>query len=558
MSVTAGDQPTDFPLQIPARMLNEFSYCPRLFHLEWVQGQWAPNSDTAEGSWQHRAVDVEKGRAPIAEEADELREARSVLVGSERLGLIARIDVLEGTDGAVRPVDVKKGRPPDNDQRAYEPELVQLCAQALILRDNGYQCSEGVLYFVETRERVSVVFDEPLVVRTLELLLELHESARADETPPPLVDSPKCPRCSLVGICLPDELNQLATRSEHQPRRLVPTNSAARPVYVTDQHFSVSVATGRLRLKTKEGEIEEVRLLDVSQLNVYGHVQVTTAALRACFEREIPVAWFSHGGWFVGMAEGLPAKNVELRRRQVACPPEQALAIAKASIAGKVRNSRTLLRRNGRDVSASVLSSMQELIASAGWASSAGSLLGYEGTSARLYFSQFSKMIRSPQSLPGETFGFEHRNRRPPRDAVNCLLSYVYGLLVKDLTVTLNLVGFDPYLGFYHRPRFGRPALALDLAEEFRPLVGDSVVLTVINNGEVSSSDFVVRAGGVALSASGRKSVIRAYERRLDQEVTHPVFGYTITYRRVLEVQARLLAAHLLGEVPDYIAFTTR
>jgi CRISP-associated protein Cas1 len=558
MSFTAGDQPSDFPLQIPARMLNEFSYCPRLFHLEWVQGQWAPNSDTAEGSWQHRAVDVEKGRAPVAEEADELREARSVLVGSERLGLIARIDVLEGVDGSVRPVDVKKGRPPSNDRRAYEPELVQLCAQALILRDNGYVCSEGVLYFVESRERVSVVFDEALVVRTLELLLELHESARSEETPPPLVDSPKCPRCSLVGICLPDELNQLAARSEPNPRRLTPTNSAARPVYVSDQHFSVSVATGRLRLKTKEGEFEEVRLLDVSQLNVYGHVQVTTAALRACFEREIPVAWFSHGGWFVGMAEGLPAKNVDLRRRQVACSPEQALTIAKAAIAGKIRNSRTLLRRNGRDVSNSVLSSMQELIASAGWASSAASLLGYEGTAARLYFSQFSKMIRSPDALPGETFGFEHRNRRPPRDAVNCLLSYVYGLLVKDLTVAVNLIGFDPYLGFYHRPRFGRPALALDLAEEFRPIIGDSVVLTVINNGEVSGSDFVVRAGGVALSPTGRKSVIRAYERRLDQEVTHPVFGYTITYRRVLEVQARLLGAHLLGEVPDYIAFTTR
>ena len=126
MSITADDQPADFPSQVPARMLNEFSYCPRLFHLEWVQGQFVGNADTAEGTWQHRAVDVERGRAPVAEEADELREARSLLVGSERLGLIARIDVLEGVEGAVRPLDVKKGRPPDNDKRAYEPELVQL------------------------------------------------------------------------------------------------------------------------------------------------------------------------------------------------------------------------------------------------------------------------------------------------------------------------------------------------------------------------------------------------------------------------------------------------
>ena len=558
MSVTADDQPADFPSQVPARMLNEFSYCPRLFHLEWVQGQFVGNADTAEGSWQHRAVDVERGRAPVADDADELREARSLLVGSDRLGLIARIDVLEGVDGAVRPLDVKKGRPPNNDERAYEPERVQLCANALILRDNGYRCTEGVLYFAETKERVPVIFDEALVVRTLELLLDLHEVARSDDIPAPLVDSPKCPRCSLVGICLPDEVNQLAARLDRPPRRLVPSETAARPVYVTNQSVNVSTASGRLRMTNKADVVEEVRLLDVSQLNIYGHVQVTTAALRACFDREIPVAWFSHGGWFSGIAHGLPGKNVDLRRRQVAIAATGGLEVARACIAGKIRNSRTLLRRNGRGTDTGVLSSMHELVAKAQWAPTEGSLLGYEGTAARLYFSQFSRMIRSDVSMPGETFAFEHRNRRPPRDAVNCLLSYVYGLLVKDLTVATNAIGFDPYLGFYHRPRFGRPALSLDLAEEFRPIIGDTVVLTVINNGEVRPSDFTVRAAGVALTAGGRKAVISAYERRLAQEITHPVFGYTISYRRVMEVQARLLAAFLLGEVPNYTAFTTR
>jgi CRISP-associated protein Cas1 len=181
--VTADDQPTDFPLQVPARMLNEFTYCPRLFYLEWVQGQFVGNADTAEGTWQHRAVDVEKGRAPIADEVEDLREARSLRVGSERLGLIAVIDVLEGLGKEVRPLDVKKGRPPDNDHRAYEPERVQLCAAALILRDNGYICNEGVLYFATTKERVTVVFDDDLVIRTLELLLELHATARSEDIP---------------------------------------------------------------------------------------------------------------------------------------------------------------------------------------------------------------------------------------------------------------------------------------------------------------------------------------------------------------------------------------
>jgi CRISPR-associated protein Cas1 len=155
-------------------------------------------------------------------------------------------------------------------------------------------------------------------------------------------------------------------------------------------------------------------------------------------------------------------------------------------------------------------------------------------------------------------FDFEHRNRRPPRDPVNCLLSYLYALLVKDLTAVCCGVGFDPYLGFFHKPRFGRPALALDLAEEFRPLVADSVVVNLINNGEVQPSNFIVRAGGVALTPEGRKIVIAAYERRLDVEATHPLFDYRVSYRRLFEVQARLLGAYLLREVPEYVPFTTR
>src|SRR5690606_31237432 len=125
------------------------------------------------------------------------------------------------------------------------------------------------------------------------------------------------------------------------------------------------------------------------------------------------------------------------------------------------------------------------------------------------------------------------------------------------LTTTTYAVGFDPYLGFYHRPRFGRPALALDLAEEFRPLIAESVVVNLINNGEVGRDDFVIRAGGVALTPDGRRTVLRAYERRLAAQLQHPTFGYRASYRRTLEIQARLLGAHLLGEVPEYVPVTT-
>lgn len=545
------------PDLVPARMVNEFSYCPRLFFLEWVQSRFTDNADTAEGRYVHRYVDKSSGPAPLAHEG-ELRVARSLELSSPALGLVAKLDVVEGDDGWVRPVERKRGRPPDNPERSWEPERVQLCVQALLLRDAGYRCDVGYLSFEETRERVAVRFDDALVARTLELLLELRATASRDEPPPPLVDSPKCPRCSLVGICLPDETNALAGRQELPLRRIMPRDPAQRPLYVTEQGTVLGRDGGRLEVRRKGELLNSTRLIDVSQVCVYGNVQVSTQLLRELFTREIPVCYFSYGGWFAGIAHGMPGKHVELRRRQVIVGSQGGLDIARRAVAGKIQNSRTMLRRNARVAQPDALLRLKEGAAAALSAGSTAELLGIEGAAARTYFERLPAMLRDEHRLPGAAFSWDGRNRRPPRDAVNCLLSYVYGLLTKELTVVCLSVGFDPYLGFYHRPRFGRPALALDLAEEFRPLIAESVVLNMINNGEVGDRDFVVRAGGVALTKDGRRAVLQAYERRLEIEVTHPVFKYRLSYRRVLDVQTRLLAAHLLGEVPRYTAFVTR
>jgi len=545
------------PDLVPARMLNEFSYCPRLFYLEWVDAQFTDNLDTVEGRWHHRAIDDGGGAVPLPEEG-QIRVARSVQLSSSELGLIAKIDLLEAEGDTVVPVDTKRGSPPDNEHRAWEPERVQLCVQALLLREHGYRCERGALWFAGSRERVTVDFDDALVGRTLDLLASLRAVAAAAEAPPPLVDSPKCPRCSLVGICLPDEVNTLAVRSSRPPRRLIPADGAARPLYVTEQGAWLGKDKGRLTVTRKDEQLHSARLIDVSQVCIYGNVQVSTQLLRELFAHDIPTCWFSYGGWFSGMASGLPSKNVELRRRQVIAASQGGIEIARRIVAGKIRNQRTLLRRNTRERDDRTLDSLANLAEQANSADTAPSLLGVEGTAARLYFARFPTMIRADKRLPGATFTFDGRKRRPPPDAINCLLSFVYGLLVKDLTVTCWAVGLDPYLGFYHRPRFGRPSLALDLAEEFRPLIGDSVVIQVVNNGEVGDADFTVRAGGVALTSVGRRAVLAAYERRLAMSVRHPVFGYEVSYRRVMEVQVRLLGAFLLGEIPKYVAMATR
>lgn len=553
-----GTNVADVPDLVPARMVNEFSYCQRLFFLEWVHAQFADNLDTVEGRWEHRAVDEQSGAVPLPEEG-EVKIARSVMLSSTELGLVAKIDLLEGgPEGTVVPVDTKRGSPPDTPERAWEPERVQVCVQALLLREHGYRCERGMLWFAESRQRVAVELDADLIERTRALLTELRAVASTSQAPPPLVDSPKCPRCSLVGICLPDEVNTLAERSSAPPRQLVPRDDAPKPLYISEQGAVVTKDKGRLEVTKAKVVLASVRVIDVSQLCIYGNVQITTQVLRELMAREIPVCWFSYGGWFSGLAEGLPGRNVELRRRQTIVAAQGGLDIARRVVNGKILNSRTLLRRNTRDRSDVLLDQLKRLADQALQVSTVGSLLGVEGTAARLYFGAFATMLREEKRLPGATFTFEGRNRRPPTDAVNCLLGYVYGLLTKELTATSYAVGFDPYQGFFHRPRFGRPALALDLAEEFRPIVAESVVINLINNGEMGPADFVVRAAGVTLTTSGRKAVLSAYERRMATELRHPVFGYRASYRRTLEVQCRLLAAHLLGEIPHYTPVTTR
>ena len=551
------------PPLVPARMLHDFIYCSRSFYIEWVNQQWEDNTDTKQGEFIHLGVDKVTGAAPASDSDNPFGEARSLQLSSEKLGLVAVVDLVESEDGEVMPVDYKKGKVPKGLAfQAWDADRAQVCVAGLLLRDAGYICTKGSIYYAGSKRRVDVNFDDELVDATMSVLEELREIASLPQAPPPLVDSPKCPRCSLVGICLPDEVNLLTKASDAAPRRLLARDSSSRPVYLTEQGTRVGKSGGRLQIKKGRDVVREIRLIDVSQLCLFGNVQVSSQCIRELLGSGVPICWFSYGGWFAGMATGLPSKHVELRTRQVGTSSSGRLEISRAIVKSKILNSRTMLRRNskgeGSDEVDRALRSLKYLAKKATMASSTNELMGIEGSAARDYFSVFNSMLLDEHSLPGQPFSFEGRNRRPPLDPINCLLSYCYSLLTKELTVVAHAVGFDPYFGFFHKPRFGRPALALDLAEEFRPLVADSVVVMLINNGEIKPSDFVVRSQGVSLTKEGKKKVLAAYERRLDIEVTHPVFEYRISYRRLFELQARLLGATLLDEVDQYTPFATR
>ena len=540
---------------VPARMVNAFLYCPRLFHLEWVQGEFRHSADTLEGLAVHRRVDLEAGLLPDASElAPEDRvAARGVLLSAPRLGLIARLDLLEGAEGRVRPVDYKKGSP--GRSGPWETDQVQLCVQGLVLRENGYRCDEGVVYYATTRQRFTVPFDAALVHRTLELVEQLRQVAVAPEPPPPLEDSPKCPRCSLVGICLPDEVNLLRGAAAKEVRRLVPARDEAGPLYVMCQGATVGKADERLVVRTPDGKAAYVRLIDVSELSVFGNVQVTAAAVRSLVERDVPILHHTYGGWLVAVTAPLAQRNVLLRTQQyrVAADLERSLQLARAFVVGKIRNQRTLLRRNHRERPAAAVAELTGLARAAERVPSVALLLGIEGAAAQRYFSLFSGMLKARTP-----FDFTARTRRPPLDPVNALLSFLYSLLTKEAVRACLAVNLDPYVGFFHQLRYGRPSLALDLTEEFRPLIADSVVLTLLNNGVLGGSDFLRRGPACALREPARRRVVEAFEDRMDTLVRHPLFGYTVSYRRVIEVQARLVARVVAGELERYPPFTTR
>lgn len=565
------------PDLLPVRMLNEYAYCPRLFHFMHVEGRWADNVFTEEGREVHRRVDridqilpdpedPESGRARQTADSGEDPPAisRSVSLGSPRLGLTAKLDLVSTAGDEAVPVDTKRGRVPRNPERSWEPERVQMMAQGLLLREHGYRSDHGVLYFASSRTRVDVAFTPDLEARTLRLIDEARTATDRRELPDPLDDHPKCNGCSLSGICLPDET--LAMREvpavgeggHGAVRRLYPARDDALPLYVQEQGARVGKRGDVLIVTRSDEELGRARLKDVSQLVLCGNIGVSAQTVQLLCEAEIPIVHLSRGHWFYGVTRGITLRNAYDRAAQyrTAGDPTQTLSFARAVVAAKGQNQRTLLMRNASPRPEGEIAGISALLRKVGIASDIGTLLGFEGGIAAKYFSRFSDLLR-PVDLDA-SWDFSTRNRRPPLDPVNALLSFGYALLAKECTVALLSEGLDPWWGFYHQPRHGRPALALDLMEEFRPLVVDSAVLTAINTGMVRDGDFVRSTAGCVMTDRARKAFIRAYEARLDQLVTHPVFDYRCSYRSVIRLQARLLARWLRGDVPAYVGMVTR
>jgi CRISPR-associated protein Cas1 len=639
---------------LPARMLNEFVYCARLFYYEHVEGVFVESSDTVRGATIHKRVDRGSGAMPLGSAGappatvgapadgsggsgvkisggapetarggacapQDVIHSRSVMLGSERFGVVAKMDLVETTvdrDGGVEsvcPVDYKAGSPREGEEanELWDTDRMQLGVQCLVLRENGYRCDGGIIYYRGTKQRVPLEYTPELEAWIVAKIAAARAVSKGP-IPPPLVDSPKCVRCSLAPVCLPDETEMLRhrveIRSEAQnaagnlesrtesgdadercalenlatpnpqtstspsPRRLMAARDEKRVLFLNTQGYRVGCNDGVIKVKEKDRVVDEVRVSDVSQVALFGNIQISTQAIQLLCETGVPITFFSMGGWFYGIARGHGLKNVVDRIAQFrhAGDPAACLRFARQFVRGKIHNQRVLFMRNHEQPPERVrlrLGQAREDLEKAG---SLEELLGMEGAAAAEYFAEFAGMLRPQEEdeIPGlETnvpeapwarFDFNGRNRRPPTDPVNALLSLAYSLLAKECTVAAYAVGLDPYVGFYHQPRHGRPALALDLMEEFRPLIAESAVLTAINNRYVTPRDFVTAGRAVNLSPAGRKQFFQCFEQRMSTLITHPVFDYKVSYRRAVELQFRILARVLTGEIPEYVPFLTR
>jgi len=564
---------------IPVRALNQISYCQRLYYLEYVEGLMPTNEFVEDGTFQHRRVNAPELEQRTRKEKDCLH-TRSVSLGSETLGITAKLDLVEEKDDAVYPVEYKRSAgPPEREGLPcyWENDAIQLCAQGMLLEEErGTPITKGVLYYMGSKRRVDVPLDDALRGKTLAaiaLARELNGRAAPPE-PLPAEQRHRCHGCSLVTICQPEETLFLIGRQPLPPAaeqeagltRVLPECDDGAILYLQEPGSSVGKRSEHLEVRKDGRVLQKVPIAAVRQVVVFGNVQVSTQALECLATNQVRVVYLSTYGRFLAALEPAPTKNAMLRADQyrVFNDPARAMCLARAVVKAKVANQRTLLMRNLRSTAAGdttgsdepAARDMAELLGRLDRVVDPAVLLGTEGQAAALYFSQFSRMFKN--QLPGREFDFNGRNRRPPRDPVNALLSLGYSLLSKDCFSAVCTVGFDPYQGFFHRGRHGRPSLALDLMEEFRAILVDSVVLGMINNRMLTPGDFLTWGEACQLTEDGRRQFFGAYEQRKATVVTHPVFGYKMSYSRMLEVQARMLAAYVRGDVPEYTGFTVR
>jgi CRISPR-associated protein Cas1 len=525
--------------------LHDLSYCHRLFYLTEVEGLQAPNAAIYAGRELHASL-----------AADEDGERTQLELADPTLGLIGKVDAIRSRDGNLIPYEHKRGKARREGKvpTAWPSDRLQVVAYAALIESaTGRSIPEGRVHYHADKLTVRVPNDASAQSDLAEAIAMARRIRESDERPPVAENERLCIRCSLAPICLPEETRQ-TERPDREPIRLFPPDRDGASLHVVTPGARVGRSGETLLVTPPDGAPASRHAInEIDSLLLHGQAQVTTQALSLCADREIPVHWISTSGHHVASLTAT-AGQVRRRLRQYRALTDEAtcLRLAKALARAKVEGQHRYLLRASRgdaDARGAMLPDLipiRAALAQIEGVADRDSLRGMEGSAAVGYFRGLAKLL-SP-SVP-DSLRYITRNRRPPVDRFNALLGFGYGLLHTAVMRAILASGLEPALGFFHTPRSSAYPLVLDLMELFRVPLWDMVQVGSLNRGQWDpAEDFAVTKAKVWLSDAGRKKAIGLFESRLDETWKHPVLGYSLTYARALELEARLLEKEWSGE----------
>jgi CRISP-associated protein Cas1 len=474
---------------------------------------------------------------------------------SERLGLVGRVDAFRQRDGQTVPYEHKRGRARHSTEgaEAWPSDRLQVTAYAVLLEEElGQPVPEGRVRYHADNVTVRVPIDEAARVE-LDAAIERARELRRTVARPPVADNPNlCLSCSLAPVCLPEE-ERLAQDRGWEPVRLFPPQTEGQIVHVLSHRSSVRRSGEQLVVDNPGGAKTSLPIHEVAAVVVHGNAQVTTQALHLCAGAEVPIHWLSGGGRYLGgLATGAGAVQRRLRQYRALSDPGTCLRLARRLALARIEGQlRYLLRatRGGEARAPELERSIEGIrgrLKAVARAEGVDAVRGHEGVAARLYFERVPDLLGpacGPELRPNG------RNRRPPRDRFNALLSYGYALLYRSVLEAVLAVGLEPALGFFHTPRSAAHPLVLDLMELFRVPIWDLTVVGSLNRRQWDPrTDFEVARDHVWLSEAGRRKAIALYESRLAATWKHPITDYSLSYARTIELEVRLLEKEWTGE----------
>jgi CRISPR-associated protein Cas1 len=531
------------PVRVMA--LHALAYCPRLFYLEEVEEIRVADDRVYAGRELHSSL-----------AADEDGEAVQVELTSETLGLTGKVDCLRRRDGSYLPYEHKRGKPAkggDGKPEAWPSDRLQVIAYAALIEDAfGEPIAEGRIRYHAANTTVRIPIDEAARAELRQAIETARRLRDSVERPPIAANERLCVHCSLAPVCLPEEVR--AERDpDHRTARLFPPDRDGTTLHVVSQGAHVGRSAETLVVRPRDGPEIKHPIRGLDALVLHGFAQVSTQALRGCAEHGVGVHWLTIAGFHTASLVAT-AGQVQRRIRQYRALTDEAicLRLTRALVLAKVEGQHRYLLRASRGDDASRdelrphLAILQDALVSAGHADNRDSLRGHEGAAAAHYFEGLRSLLAD--AVPDE-LRWAARNRRPPLDRFNALLSFGYGLLHTAVMRAVLASGLEPALGFFHTPRSAAYPLVLDLMELFRLPLWDLVVVGSLNRGQWDpTADFTVTSAKVWLSEVGRKKAIGLFEARLDETWKHPVVDYSLTYARTLELEARLLEKEWTGE----------